>query len=106
MIDNCLEIDWDDPRNLEQVKESVRLLLHGCACKKGCTTKRCLCYKAGLKCGAGCRCANCQNFPSCRSQPSEPNNEVEQEELRQDISLRQMYNSEMVDDVDGADASR
>ena len=82
----------------------MRLLLRGCGYKKGCNTKRCSCFKAGLKCGAGCRCANCQNFPSSRSQ-YEPSIEVEQEELREDINLRHTYNSEMVDDVDGAAAS-
>ena len=31
--DGRLEIDWDDPQNFEQVKESVHLLLRGCGCK-------------------------------------------------------------------------
>ena len=35
----CLEIDWDDDQNSEQVKENVHLLLRGCGCKKGCNTK-------------------------------------------------------------------
>ena len=26
VVDGCLEIEWDDPSNFEQVKESVRLL--------------------------------------------------------------------------------
>ena len=26
VVDGCLEIDWDDPSNFEQVKESVRLV--------------------------------------------------------------------------------
>ena len=56
-------IDWDDPQNLEQVKESVRQLLRGCGCKIGCNTKRCSCCKATHKCGPGCRCSNCQNVP-------------------------------------------
>ena len=29
VVDGSLEIDWDDPSNAEQVKESVRLLLRG-----------------------------------------------------------------------------
>ena len=64
VVEGCLEIDWGDPSNFEQVKESVRLLLRGCGYKRGCSNKRCSCFKAGLKCGAGCRCVNCQNFPS------------------------------------------
>ena len=40
VIDNSLVIDWKDPRNLEQVKESVRLLLHGCGCKKKAVTPK------------------------------------------------------------------
>ena len=37
VVEGCLEIDWDDPSNFEQVKESVCLSLRGCGCKKGCT---------------------------------------------------------------------
>ena len=50
VVEGCLEIDWDDPSNTEQVKESVRLLLRGCKCKKGCNN-RCSCFKSGVKCG-------------------------------------------------------
>ena len=41
VVEGSLEIDWDDPSNTEQVKESVRLLLRGCKCKKGCNNRRC-----------------------------------------------------------------
>ena len=83
----------------------MRLLLQGCRCKKGCCTKRCSCFKADVKCGPGCRCTNCENLPSSRSQPNEPDdNEVEQE-LQDDLSLRLTYNSELVDDVHGADTA-
>ena len=34
VVEGCLEIDWDEPSNFEHVKESVRLLLWGCGCKK------------------------------------------------------------------------
>ena len=37
VINNCLVIDWDDPRNLEQVKDSVRLLLHDVHVRKDAT---------------------------------------------------------------------
>ena len=105
VVEGSLEIDWDDPRNAEQVKESVRLLLRGCKCKKGCNNRRCSCFKAGVKCGPGCRCANCENLPSSKSQPDESEgNQVEQQELQDDRSLRLAYNSELVD-VDGAEAT-
>ena len=81
VVEGCLEIDWDDPRNTEQVKESVRLLLRGCKCKKGYNNRRCSCFKSGIKCGPGCRCANCENLPSSRSQPDKPYKNVEQQEL-------------------------
>ena len=83
VVEGCLEIDWDDPRNTEQVKESVRLLLWGCKCKKGYNNRRCSCFKSGIKCGPGCRCANCENLPSSiGSQPDKPyDNDVEQQEL-------------------------
>ena len=57
-----------------------------------------------LNCEAGCRCANSQDFPSCRSQSSQPDDSEVEQELRDDRSVRQIYNSEMVDDVDAADA--
>ncbi len=44
VVEGCLEIDWDDPGNFEQVKESVHLLLRGCGCKKGCCNNRCSCW--------------------------------------------------------------
>ena len=54
VVDGCLEIEWDDPSNFEQVKESVCLLLRRCGCKKGYNNRRCSCFKAGGKCGPGC----------------------------------------------------
>ena len=82
------------------MKESVRLLLQECECKKGCSNKRCSCFKAGVRCGPGCRCSNCEDVPSTRSLPD--NNEVEQEELLSDHGV---YNSELVEDIDGADTT-
>ena len=103
--DRGLFTDWDDPSSTKQVKESVCLLLRGCRCKKGCCN-RCACVKAGVKCGPGCRCTNCENIPSSRSQPDEPDDSaVEQQELQDDCSLRLAYNSEVVNDIDGAAAS-
>ena len=74
------------------MKESVRLLLRGCECKKGCNTKVfMLC-----KCGPGCRCNNCQNIPSSTQLSSmstsetETSDDVEQEELAGDDNVRQL----------------
>ena len=48
VVEGSLETDWDDPSNAEQVKESVRLLLQGCKCKKGCNNRRCSCFEADV----------------------------------------------------------
>ena len=45
-----------------------------------------------------------ENVPSSRSPSETEDNELEQEELR-DHSLRQNYRSELVDNVDGAEAA-
>ena len=79
-------------------------MLRGCECKKGCTTKRCSCFKVGTKCGPGCKCTDCQNTPSVRSQSSEPDSDVELEELQDDQSVRQAYSMELVDDTDDGGA--
>ena len=107
VTEGCLEIDWDDDQNSEQVKENVRLLLRGCGCKKGCNTKRCSCCKAGRKCGPGCRCSHCENVPSSiqvsRTPETETSDEVETEELEDDINIRHQYHTEMVEYEDGAE---
>ena len=104
VVDGSLVIDWDDPENIEQVKESVRVLLRGCGCKRGCSTRRCSCCKAGRKCGPGCRCSNCQNVPSSTQVSStsqtETSDDVEQEELMDDSNIRQLHHDELVDDDD------
>ena len=56
-----IAIEWDSPENIQQVKNRVAFLTHGCNCTKGCTTKRCKCIKAGRQCGPGCSCSGCQN---------------------------------------------
>ncbi len=56
-----LTIDWDDPTNMQKVRDTVSLLLKGCSCKKGCGSKRCGCLRSGKKCGPGCNCSNCVN---------------------------------------------
>ena len=46
------------------------------------------------------RRANCENVPSPRSTSETAESEVEQEELHDDRSLRNEYNSELVDDLE------
>ena len=104
VVDGCLEIDRDDPSNFKQVKGSVHILLRACGCKKGCTTIRCSCIKVGTKCGPGCKCTDFQSTPSARSQSSEPDNDVELQELQDDQSVRQAYSMELVDDMNDGGA--
>ena len=45
---------------------------------------------------------NCENLPSSRYQPDDQDeNEVDKEQLQGDCSLRQAYNSELVEAIDG-----
>ena len=46
VVDGCLEIEWVDPSNFEQVKESVHPLLRGCCCKKGCNNREVLVFQS------------------------------------------------------------
>ena len=109
VVEGGLVVEWDDPENCEQVKESVRLLLRGCGCKRGCNTKRCSCCKAERRCGPGCRCSNCQNVPSspqvsgAGTSVMETSDDIEQEELVDDNNVRQSYHTELVDDNDGGE---
>jgi uncharacterized protein YbdZ (MbtH family) len=52
-----LEIVWGTQ---EPAAESI-LEYVNCKCNKGCTTKRCSCYKSGLKCTELCQCNSCEN---------------------------------------------
>ena len=97
--DNELSIDWDDPTNIQKVRNTVHLLLKGCSCKKGCKTRRCGCLKEGRKCGPGCTCSNCENTPFTGTTPT-GNDEVETEELQEDLALREQYANHLVDDDD------
>lgn len=38
--------------------------MHGCKCKKGCSSSRCGCKKKLSYCGPGCYCINCTNIGS------------------------------------------
>ena len=59
-----ISVEWDSSENVEQVRNRVAFLTHGCSCKTGCTTRRCKCVKAAQQCGPGCSCNHhsvCQN---------------------------------------------
>lgn len=36
-------------------------LTRGCRCRKGCSTRRCKCFREGKLCAIGCRCRDCTN---------------------------------------------
>ena len=59
-----IHVEWDSPQNLQQTRNSVAFLTHGCACKTGCSTGKCKCVKTRRLCGPGCACSKgseCQN---------------------------------------------
>ena len=98
--DGEIEVDCDAPENIAKVRDRVQLLLRGCSCKKGCTTKRCSCLKAGKHCGPGCSCCNCENIvntPPRVGLEVEVETSVEDDELEDDEVLRQEYFNEIVD---------
>ena len=66
--DGKLHIYWDTEENRQTVKSRVDLLMKGCSCKSGCSTKRCGCQKNGELCGPGCQCVNCKNTMDKRRQ--------------------------------------
>ena len=100
--DGCLEIDWDDPLNVAEVRQHVQLLLCGCSCKKGCATRRCSCLKAEQKCGSGCSCCNCENTVNALIHVAlEVEIEtagIETDEMEADEAQRQQYFNEIVED--------
>jgi hypothetical protein len=52
-----VKIDWMDLLPApDGILENV-----DCACKKGCSTNRCSCFKAGLQCTSMCKCQDCTN---------------------------------------------
>ena len=40
LSDNKLAFLWDTPENMETIRQRVHLLLKGCRCVTGCTTRR------------------------------------------------------------------
>lgn len=57
--DSKLTMVWDTPENTQAIQNRVSLLLKGCKCVTGCTTRRCSCKKNER--AAGCQCRNCSN---------------------------------------------
>ena len=58
---DTVSVEWDSEENVEQVRQRISFLTHGCSYKTGCSTHRCKCVKAGQHCGPGCSCTICQN---------------------------------------------
>jgi hypothetical protein len=53
----CEKLDWMDLLPApDGILENV-----DCACRKGCSTNRCSCFKAGLQCTSMCKCQDCTN---------------------------------------------
>ena len=96
-----LEIDWEDPQNVLNVQNRVKLLLKGCSCKKNsCINRRCGCVRGGKTCGPGCNCNNCENTNGLTT----TTDEVEAAERQDDLTAREQCRSELVeDDEDDAD---
>ena len=53
---------WIAMITLPAVCKCMNLLLKGCKCATGCSTKRCGCRKNGKDCSVGCGCRNCDNY--------------------------------------------
>ena len=96
--DGKLECDWESVKNREAVRQQVGLLFQRCSCSSviTCSTRRCSCVKKGNKCGAGCGCKNCSNTPSVTGTQQQSSDELAEEELLHDDSLRRKYGEECV----------
>ena len=90
----------------EAVRHQLGLLFQGCACSSvtACSTRRCSCVKKGNKCGPGCRCKNCGNTPGVSGTQQQSSDEIEEEELLHDDSLRREYGEVCVSDEEGGDS--
>ena len=60
--DNTFSTMWNSHDNIAAVRERINVLLKGCKCATGCSTKRCGCRKNGKDCSVGCGCRNCDNY--------------------------------------------
>lgn len=63
--DHILTVVWDTETNYKKVNDTIQWYTKGCACKSGCITNRCSCYKNKKQhCRPGCKCINCKNVPT------------------------------------------
>ena len=60
--DGLLTFIWDTAKNMQAIRDRVKLILKGCKCITGCKTGRCSCKKSGRKCAEGCECISCSNM--------------------------------------------
>ena len=78
----CLQVVWDSPENLQKVQRTVDFLTQGCQCKTGCTTRRCRGTKEDIQCGPSCHCINCKKTKNTQQQ-SKGEQEKDQEVLEE-----------------------
>jgi len=65
ILGNTVTVEWDSPDTVQQVRNRVAFLTHGCGCHFRCKTAgRCKCVRQLRKCGPGCSCTNCENRTS------------------------------------------
>ena len=106
--DGKLDIYWDTEENRHKVKSRVDLLMKGCSCKSGCTTKRCGCRKNGEACGPGCRCVNCKNTEERQeTQKVAEMEDMHYDTLQDDIStiMQNIFGSQESDFIDDSESS-
>ena len=102
LSDNKLAVLWDTPENLETIRQRVHLLLKGCKCVTGCTTRRCSCKKKNTQCFEGCQCTNCLNMPITEGREDTDLVEIAlEEEVTTDST--QLDTDELLDWVFGAE---
>ena len=69
--DGTYAIDWEDRATMKEISNTIDQMMHGCKCKKGCSTSKCGCKKKSSHCGPGCYCINCSNIPESQQSTHE-----------------------------------
>lgn len=103
LSDNKLTVLWDTPENMEAIRQRVHLLLKGCKCVTGCTTRRCGCKKNSTQCSEGCQCTNCLNMPDTEGMDLDLAEIGLEEEVTTDITQLDTDTDELIDWVFGAE---
>ena len=103
LLETTLTIVWDTPANMEAVRNRVQLLLRGCKCVTGCKTGRCSCKKANRECTEGCQCTNCLNITMSAVSTNEPDDEVAETALEEELDELEIETDELIDWVFGED---